>query len=226
MLSALLLPFVASSTAIALPQADARFVLGLRWPEKYRRLDKSASAYVRLDVDPAGKVLRCETLATEGLDDLAKLICGMAEGERMDPALGPDGQATYSRFNTIITLAGRGTAPWKAERDWSPPGDYATRVNLIVPVSGFTTADSTGAVTTLRVRVTTSGMIDTCQVVESTIRALASVACQELAGHDFGRFVDERGEAVSYVTNARVNFVDQAAHAHDPAVAGQSPSGQ
>ena len=74
---------------------------------------RSAAALVQLLVDPTGRVVRCETMATVGSETLASQVCARARHRTVRPAVDASGNAAWSQAAMMASFY----APGSAEAD-------------------------------------------------------------------------------------------------------------
>ena len=69
---------------------------------------RSAAALVRLLVNPTGRVVRCDTMATVGNGSLAREVCARARHRSVHPAVGADGSAAWSQATMMASFYAAG----------------------------------------------------------------------------------------------------------------------
>lgn len=90
-----------AALALAGPDLDLLVHAG-GYPAGAEQRGRSAAALVRVLVDPDGRVVRCETMAMVGYQDLAAQACVRARHRKVRPAVDAGGAAAWSQATTMV----------------------------------------------------------------------------------------------------------------------------
>lgn len=102
------MPFILTmALVLAGPDLD-KLVSPSGYPVGSVQKGRSAAALVRLLVNPTGRVVRCDTMATVGNGSLAREVCARARHRSVHPAVGADGSAAWSQATMMASFYAAG----------------------------------------------------------------------------------------------------------------------
>jgi hypothetical protein len=158
---------------------------------------KSAAAVIDARVDPKGRISDCKATATYGDQDLVKLICGLVERIRIEPA-SVGGDASYGVVRHLVSFFIDDSAGAKI-RAIPEPADLELQVNKLPSGQTNLRVDA-------NVLVDATGKPQACYADKDAPQAYADVACTQVSGITFGALKDDAGKPVSYVRSMIVDF--------------------
>jgi hypothetical protein len=178
-------------------QEDA-IALNRLYPSTALRDDESAAALMDIEVDPEGRVLKCETIAIYGSRPLGERICELQKKARVTPArIG--GAPAYGAY--------RGFAAF-----YLPGNKLGRKVAAMRPVASaeFAVANLPDGKDTLRLGLTMmiapDGAVSRCRGGDDQYPTFVSAACDEIAKVRFVPVTDTEGKPVQHVRGFTVEF--------------------
>ena len=175
------------------------------YPEWAVNKSSSAAALVRLLVDPTGKIVRCETVATEGNANLAAQICVVARHHKVHPAITADGSPAWSQAMTMARfyIPGAAEADRIAKLGQSP--DAELTVNRLPGGAGMIDVKVVLAVD--EQGVPTLCTTDPRSDVGGNPAALAAAVCANRATLGLKTVTAPDGHPLRYVTPLTVRLI-------------------
>jgi hypothetical protein len=157
----------------------------------------SAAALMDVEVDPQGRVIKCETIAVYGRNSLGQRICELQKKVRVTPAT-IGGQPAFGAYRSFAAFY--------------LPGDKLGReVAAVRPVASaeFTVASLPDGKDTLRLGLTLliapDGAVSDC-TGGSEYPGFVGAACGQIAKVKFAAVTDADGKPVQHVRGFAVEF--------------------
>lgn len=197
-----------AALALAGPGLDAVFQSG-GYPLGAMQQGRSAAALVRLLVDPNGRVVRCETMATVGYPDLAAQACVRALHRKARAALDAGGSPAWSQATTMVQFY----APGAIEADEVAKSGPTPDAELIVSrlpggahqadVKVLLAVNEQGVATDCAIDPRAAGL-EHARGADSPM--LISAVCASRAALGLKPVIAPDGHAVPYVTTLAVRL--------------------
>jgi hypothetical protein len=188
----------AAFTAPVPSQDDMRDLLR-HYPQAALRNGWSAAILLEAIVDPEGRILVCSPVAMFGEPELAKQICAIFKGIKIDPAT-IDGKPSYGMIKTAV----RFTIPPRRFSDLKHPADVKLDVNKLPDGEHSLTVK-------VNVLVGEDGKVEGCKGQDHPPESYLQVACRQVSVLGFPALNDLNHHTVRYVRDVIVEFqVDEA----------------
>ena len=202
------MPFILTM-ALALAGPDLGNMVSTRgYPVGSLQKGRSAAALVRLLVDPTGRVVRCETVATVGSRSLAGEVCVRARHRQLRPAVDANGSPAWSQATTMAQFYAPGS-PEADEVARSGPSPDAQLTVSRLPRTGGSVAGQ--ADVRVVVAVDEQGQAVDCAIDPrppyGTDPKLAAVVCANRAMLGTKPVSDPGGRRLRYVAPMTVRLV-------------------
>jgi hypothetical protein len=175
---------------------DVRRVME-NYPQSALNAGQSAAALIEAEVDPKGRVTKCNALVGYGDKKLAGSICGIIEGMQIEPAK-IQGAAAYGVAHEFVSLFLDDDKGDKVAK-LIAPADMELQVNKLPSGKSMVRV-------TANILVDAAGKPQACYAANDAPQAYADVACTQVSGLTFGVFKDGAGKPVGYVRSPIIDF--------------------
>jgi hypothetical protein len=194
----MLLPILAAATmASGAASSDLPgLVRADEYPEQALAEGRQVAAAIEIRVDPNGLPIGCRVVSAQGDATLADAVCGIALRKRYAAARLLSGMPAHARVTTMVRLYLPGT-----------PGADAIAAATLRPDYEVHTA-GLPATTDVRMVLQTNrkGQVTQCGAKDDAQADLAEAICKARTLFRVEPMLDQRGDAVPYVTETTVRI--------------------
>lgn len=200
MISALLFAAAAAAASnFAPPEFRPKDVQRMmeNYPQSALDAGQSAAVLIEAEVDPKGRVTKCNALVGYGDKKLAGSICGIVEGMQIEPAKiqGAEAYGVAHKFVSLFVDNNKGDKVAKL----IAPADMELQVNKLPAGKSTVRVEA-------NILVDAAGKPQACYAANDAPKAYADVACTQVSGLTFGMLKDEVGKPVGYVRSLIMDF--------------------
>ena len=173
------------------------------YPDWVWDVEESTAVEVTMTVNRQGEVVDCEVMQFVGNERLASMLCRVWVGRRIREARTVEHKRTYAHWHNIIVWSD-GT-PEDNRSDELRAG--RTRfLSVPLPKDDFGQLGEEDRLEDVLIEVDRNGSVIACHEAKDWPSEVERLACDRVRQQTFAPLLDEKGEAVSYITNLEIHF--------------------